>query len=151
MVSQTQNQNVTQVMKWRLPSRTIDSKLNDAMPCAMMMFVLSLENTLSPIKVGTRWVSGQRLLHRGRCGIHVVVGHIAKLLALRHMSPRANRWKQINDKWQDIAGEDKGNHPFEDGRCIFLSGIGTLPGADAKGNDKGKFDNDERQLDDEAD
>lgn len=65
------------------------------------------------------------------------------------MSPGADGWQQIDDKREDVTGEDKGNDPFEDGGRVSLRGVIAL-GANAKGNGESKFDDDERGFDDEA-
>lgn len=64
-------------------------------------------------------------------------------LSLRHMMPRPDAWKQIDQKRKDVCCEDESDGPFDDGSCIRALGFAE----NTEGDGEAEFDEDEDQFD----
>lgn len=78
-----------------------------------------------------------------------LVGHLGALLALWQVCPSADRGQKIDDERKDVAGENKGDHPFEDGAGVLFCLAGATH-ANAETDGKAHLDNHEAELDKEA-
>lgn len=110
-------------------------------------------NSLATIEARVRAhrVVGQGLFNGNALGIHIgsSLGHLHVLVALRQVAACPNRRQEIDHEGEDVAGEDKGNYPFENCTGVFLGRV-IAAHANTKANGKSNFDDDEGGLDEEA-
>jgi hypothetical protein len=110
-------------------------------------------NSLATIEARVRAhrVVGQGLFNGNALGISIgsSLGHLHVLMALRQVAACPNRRQEIDHEGEDVAGEDKGNHPFENRTGVFLRCV-IAARANTKANGKSNFDDDEGELDEEA-
>ena len=84
--------------------------------------------------------------------VHAVVWaahHTCVLLTLGDVLAGADGWEQVDHEGEDVAGEDEGDGPLEDGTHVFL--VGTLAlGTDAESDGQTDFNNGKGDLDEET-